>query len=1063
MPEPEPVRLALRAYLLPSESLRPVREDKVTSTPSPGRRTSWANRPSVMSFISVVAGDQEPVFTLWQRRSFWRKTRQGVVFDPARLTADRIRALGEWAGSRLAPLAYGRPQVKVEPYENWREPGGDLYRFLHLRNKAEQTEFYADDGLSNPERAGAPWLALWDLAWEVSRLAVGPFGTGRLTSYGSWSLKFDAEGKGPHMTLRTVGDGEAVLPRLSSRPVPIDILALARVLDASDENPWSMAHDLGSQLSGEPVEGPVVVGEGDDIAEVADRLHVRLDATFDALHLALREIDRLGDGGLRIDPRHAVSRGGAGTASMRSVGVPPLYAFANRELASEPLALHASAAGAFGGRGEGSLLRVAHLGVLGDIQSAFGISASAQGLSDLLLARSWEVTRPLDEVRDLLSRDPDDLWQRFALDREAWRGLRATFVLVRPQSAFLPARIDMGDVHDAAHGRFIVEVAPLDSETPLWFPLADCVAARLRSPAGSLHLLDAIRVAPIGRRVLKRVRGSGWTWFDPQHDDFFAWAMLDRQAANDEADTREPGSPEESVWRARARFARNVTNTVSFGQPLRVDRDILPKGTSAAIPFLDGEEVVEAAMPHKERAGPDFCPVVSSSTTAGCRLLVSLLQHEWERRGGTVSAIHTDSLLVVSSPEGGEVTLPDGSSICSLSWSDARETFACLDALLPPGVRGPLAKAKYGTLDEPTEAVVIACNRYRLWRGDEIVHASEHGLGNLAPPDDGRRVPGAGHRVWIDKGLKALGDDAVDELEFANAPSVSRFRITSPEQASWFGQGVRPFNLALAAHPDVLGQLTQSAGPVALEDLTKGPENRLSLDWRRRGGRPTKLGVRSPGDDYELGTTVFAQSIGWYLRRWWATPERGSEPVAGTPNGPVRGLVVRKPLTVVALSYVGSEGSSIDRRRRLASVEGDDPVLLSEGLRDDRWPILLDAIRELRRLKPAVVARVVPPRTLRYLLDDRQPSEQHRHKLAVLLAAEARRYLRVAGVPLPESQIGILVAFTKAVRAERYCLDCGQLLPADVRPNRRLCDGCRRFGARRDDSEDGPCSAKGAP
>ena len=439
---------------------------------------------------------------------------------------------------------------------------------------------------------------------------------------------------------------------------------------------------------------------------------------------------------------------------------------------------------------------------------------------------------------------------------------------------------------------------------------------------------------------------------------------------------------------------------------MRVDRDILPKGTSAAIPFLDGEEVVEATLPHLEKAGPDFCPIVSSSTTAGCRLLVSLLQHEWEKRGGTVSAIHTDSLLVVSSPEGGDVFLPGGWSIRSLSWADARETFACLDALLPPGVRGPLAKAKYGTLDKPTEAVVVACNRYLLRRRDEIVHTSEHGLGNLAPPDDGRRVPGAGHRVWIDKGLKALRNDAVDELAFTNAPSVSRFRITSPEQASWLGRGVRPFNLALAAHPDVLGQLTQSAGPVALEDLTKGAGDRLSLNWCRRGGHSTKLAVRGPGDDYELGATVFAQSIGWYLRRWWATPERGSEPVVGTAEGLVRGLVRRKPLTVVALGYVGSEGSSIDRRRRLASVEGDDPVLLSDGRCDDRWPILLDAIRELRRLKPDVVARVVPAATLRYLLDGRQPSAEHRHKLGALLANEAQRYLRVAGIPLPESQVG---------------------------------------------------------
>jgi hypothetical protein len=172
--------------------------------------------------------------------------------------------------------------------------------------------------------------------------------------------------------------------------------------------------------------------------------------------------------------------------------------------------------------------------------------------------------------------------------------------------------------------------------------------------------------------------------------------------------------------------------------------------------------------------------------------------------------------------------------------------------------------------------------------------------------------------------------------------------------------------------------------------------------------------------------------------------------------------VRRKPLTVVALGYVGSEGSSIDRRRRLASIEGDDPVLLSIGKCDDRWPIVLDAIRELRRLKPEVLTMIVPPRPLRYLLDGRWPSSEHQRKLVALLASEARRYLTVTGVPLPESPIGTLAVFT--ARCRHDCLGCGRPLPPNTRPNRRLCDGCRRFGPPREDSEDRSLpDAKDAP
>ncbi len=98
--------------------------------------------------------------------------------------------------------------------------------------------------------------------------------------------------------------------------------------------------------------------------------------------------------------------------------------------------------------------------------------------------------------------------------------------------------------------------------------------------------------------------------------------------------------------------------------------------------------------------------------------------------------------------------------------------------------------------------------------------------------------------------------------------------------------------------------------------------------------------------------------------------------------------------------------------------------------------------------------RIVPAATLRYILADRQPSSEHRSRIVALLASEARRYLTVVGVPLPDSPVGTLVAFTAAARGRRDCIGCGQPLPPAGRPNRRLCDGCRRFGHPRGDRDE---------
>ena len=148
-----------------------------------------------------------------------------------------------------------------------------------------------------------------------------------------------------------------------------------------------------------------------------------------------------------------------------------------------------------------------------------------------------------------------------------------------------------------------------------------------------------------------------------------------------------------------------------------------------------------------------FPPLAASGTGAG-RLLQALAQADVEGPGGTYVACDTDSLLVVSSREGGLVPCPDGderlgdgrAAVRSLSWAEVEGVIAEIERLNPyaPGSIPSLLKLEGVNFDPRTEqpeelyAVSISAKRYALYNliDGEITlrKASVHGLGLYRAP-----------------------------------------------------------------------------------------------------------------------------------------------------------------------------------------------------------------------------------------------------------------------------------------------------------------------------------------
>lgn len=679
----------------------------------------------------------------------------------------------------------------------------------------------------------------------------------------------------------------------------------------------------------------------------------------------------------------------------------------------------------FGGRTEVRIRRTPVPVRYVDFASMYPTVFALLGLWDWVIAGRLAATDATVDARASL-----ETLDRAALhDPAVWQRLAGVFCRVRPHGELLPVRAEyagslgVAGAEPMATGSaaWTIGLNRLESDTDLWFTLADLLVAKLLGGAMP-EMLEAFRVVPVGVAAdLEPIRLRGSIAVDPRLDDLFRLATEER--ARTKVNGRLPAYERERL----SQFLKTLANGGAYGIFAEVRQlDPVTGGTDVRV---DGLWPIEAHVATPEEPGAYCFPPLAATVTGAARLLLALLQADVEARGGTYVACDTDSLIVVSSEAGGLVACPYGSerlpdgraAVRALSWTEVAEVLGGLESLNPytPGTVAPLIKSERENfvLDDPGRPVelytlAISAKRYVLYerRGDVIVirKASWHGFGLYRSPlpKRGTGEPRWEHAwpewvdvVWRRFIAEAEGLPAGPEPAWFALPAVGQLPVSSPAVLRPFTalnadkpyeEQVKPFGFLLLGHVDPLAPLPDGLTEVTpMAPFTDDPAKLLSQPWRnRRDGRPLAVTTRPGG---ERGKVRLA-TIGDVVRDYRLHPEgKSGDGRGGLGRRGSVGVLPRLTVRAVGLpAHIGKESN------RLEDVQGGlvtDPADVYVEYRDERreWNLMLPELRRLRDERGwryLAEASGLSERELRYVLNGgKVPHREARDRLVRLAAA----------------------------------------------------------------------------
>lgn len=511
-----------------------------------------------------------------------------------------------------------------------------------------------------------------------------------------------------------------------------------------------------------------------------------------------------------------------------------------------------------------------------------------------------------------------------------WRRWGCTLVEVEADGDVLPHQF----VDDADKGRLVT--APLRFAGRLWWGWPDVAAAVLLGGEPP-RITRALRLRPEGRqRGLRPVQLRGGLELDPRTDDPFPFLVAARHRATDDGSAH------------LARFYKIAANALAHGLSGRFDHKA--RHHQAVVHGPTGRAPQRVRM---EQPGPHAFPAISSTTTAGARLVLAMMERATTDLDGCWAHCDTDSAKVVATPDGGFVPCPGGphriaqeaaerdpepiapssapenaaegttEAVRALSWEQVRTIAARFDSLRPEGSRRPLWTVEHDSLTQPLMALVTGPKSYALFReaagaGIELVAWTETSLGEsyLSPE------PQWSQEAWRWIIARALGQQVEvpawwDHLALRREAAVNPIMARAAKAS---GVAARPFGFRLAA--------TARGGAAPVAPYSRNPADWPGLDWRDRhtGEALAPMLVDDAGELVEVegertytGFTFLGQLVGRIERQPVPTFD---DPATGKPaDHRSRGLLARRATVADRLVLVGadrtplaSKGEELDQR-----------------------------------------------------------------------------------------------------------------------------------------------------
>jgi len=980
MASPEPRSIAVRAYATPKP-----RDAVVTPRTAPQRSPTASIGPSEWSLVidteTTIDAAQQLRFGIYQIRHGDDPYQHGLFYDPVTLTDDERSILYRFATSR------GLAVHAVPDFID-----GIVLRYLFdLRGTCIG----------------------FNLPWDISRLATDHAPARGRTMYGGFSFQLCPDKRRPriqvkHLTGRAAliqftVPGEQRTPRgMRQRRlrVPpwrgafVDVRTLAgAVLSGS----WSLA-SLADHLQ-TPHRKRDTDEHGGPLTEpYLDYACTDVQVTWECYQDLRDQYLRYG---LTQTPIHRIySEASLGKACLREMGIRP---WREQQPNVPPELIGVILSTYYGGRSEVHLRRVISRVLYCDFLSMYPTVCTLMGLWSFVTSGRLAWTDTTSDVRPFLEHVTIDDLQNPAI----WRQLTA-LVQVVPSRDLFPVRSKYDD------GSYTIGLNHLSSEQPLWFTLADCVAAKLltgRAPT----IVRALRFAPVGQQADLRslaVVGNPEYRVDPASDDFYRRLIDLRNEVKVELKTaKAAGDSGRADWLDAEQLALKImANATSYG--IFVELNVTEYAKPQAVMCYGGDdEPFVARTPNVEEPGRYFHPLLGTLITGAARLMLALAERLAMDAGLDWTFCDTDSLALAK---------PAGMSEDEFLVR-AEQVRAWFTPLNPYAAKGPLFKiedANYGLIDgklsgdiEPLFCLAVSAKRYVLFnldaRGLPVLRkASAHGLGHLRPPYDEDAAPASipppsvplrelgverwQYDLWYRNVEAALAGHSaqvrLDNLPGFNKPAVSRYTATTPTLLRWFDsyntdksyrEQVRPFGFLLNFQRD----------PLAVSPSLSTSDADGHAGSKSDAPRPVATFDQDPAIaatrcfDRVTGAPVSREALKTYrqaLAQYHLHPETKFANGDYLDAGPTR----RRHIQVVSIDHIGKEANRWEEQLYL----GHDPeAQIVYGTDDQSRERMIAFIREVAdrvgRRALAEVAGVSVRETAAILRGERQPTVRSLERL----------------------------------------------------------------------------------
>jgi hypothetical protein len=239
-----------------------------------------------------------------------------------------------------------------------------------------------------------------------------------------------------------------------------------------------------------------------------------VEATANLYVSAMAEFDRHP---IRLQATKTFSPASIAKSYLRAMGVTPML---DRQADIDPAVLGWATSAFYGGRAECRIRNVPVPVDLVDFTSMYPTVDALMDLWSLLTSAHITIDDDIDAVQELL--DTIDLDQCF--DPSTWKQFIG-IAQVLPDGDLLPCRARYGDGPS-----WNIGINPLTSKVPMWFTVADLMAAKILTGKAP-RVLQARRFLPSVEKLstLKATRLRGSVKVDPRRMDFFTSVVEERQ------------------------------------------------------------------------------------------------------------------------------------------------------------------------------------------------------------------------------------------------------------------------------------------------------------------------------------------------------------------------------------------------------------------------------------------------------------------------------------------------------------------------------------------------------